>query len=483
MLLTTLLLLLLLLLILFVVVVKAIRVKARNTRHDNSKRIMIVVLGDIGHSPRMQYHARSLIGHGYHVDIIGYSAFQLLIDSPLVQCHYLVSPPRLPTGTPKLLFLLYAPFKILYQIFILIHTMLVLTPRPNTILIQNPPAIPLLAIARLVAYLRYSRLIIDWHNFGYTILGLNLGAQHPVVRLAEWYERIFGGHAYAHLCVTEAMATKLRNEWRIRGPIYTLYDRAPDQFHRLSIEDKHKLLLRLKLSNLFIAPSNTNTEMSTLMIDEDEKHKTLWTMTDAESSPIERSNRPALLVTATSWTADEDFDLLLEAISDYDQRVDMKSTPTTQLPPLVMMITGKGPLKEHYEAIIKAMPLRHVRIATVWLTIEDYPRLLGSADLGISLHASSSGLDLPMKVVDMFGCGLPVCALKFACIDELVLPNSTGLLFDTSTELADHLETLLTGFPQQQDQLQRMHNNITKAHQYRWTENWNHIALPLFTNE
>lgn len=35
--------------------------------------VQIVVLGDIGRSPRMQYHALSIAKHGGHVELIGYN--------------------------------------------------------------------------------------------------------------------------------------------------------------------------------------------------------------------------------------------------------------------------------------------------------------------------------------------------------------------------------------------------------------------------
>lgn len=38
----------------------------------NSKSACIVVLGDIGRSPRMNYHSLSLLKLGYSITIIGY---------------------------------------------------------------------------------------------------------------------------------------------------------------------------------------------------------------------------------------------------------------------------------------------------------------------------------------------------------------------------------------------------------------------------
>jgi beta-1,4-mannosyltransferase len=120
-----------------------------------------------------------------------------------------------------------------------------------------------------------------------------------------------------------------------------------------------------------------------------------------------RQDRPRLIVSSTSWTEDENFSLLLNAAELYE-----KNAPDGS-PNLLFVITGKGPLKSHYEEKISRMHLNRTRIVTLWLETQHYPLLLGSADLGISLHTSSSGMDLPMKVVDMYGCGLPVCAVNF----------------------------------------------------------------------
>jgi beta-1,4-mannosyltransferase len=156
-----------------------------------------------------------------------------------------------------------------------------------------------------------------------------------------------------------------------------------------------------------------------------------------------RDERIQLVVSSTSWTEDEDFQILLDAILQYESNA--RDQPISQYPRLLFVITGKGPLKSYYEEKISKLALNRTRIITVWLEAVDYPLLLGTADLGVSLHKSTSGMDLPMKVVDMYGSGLPVCAVSFDCLDELVHHGVNGMVFNSSSELADEFEVMIGG--------------------------------------
>ncbi|KAK6430315.1 mannosyltransferase, partial [Oleoguttula sp. CCFEE 5521] len=150
--------------------------------------VQVVVLGDIGRSPRMQYHALSIAAHGGKVSLVGY------IDSdvhPGIEASRFIDvipiarfPSTLQTDN-KLLFLLLAPLKVLHQVLSLYTALSYKTPASNWTLVQNPPSIPTLAVARVICFFRKTKLVIDWHNFGYSILALRLGSTHPLVRLSH----------------------------------------------------------------------------------------------------------------------------------------------------------------------------------------------------------------------------------------------------------------------------------------------------------
>jgi beta-1,4-mannosyltransferase len=81
----------------------------------------------------------------------------------------------------------------------------------------------------------------------------------------------------------------------------------------------------------------------------------------------------------------------------------------------LIFVIGKGPLKEQFIEQVERErdQYQHVEFCFPWLDADDYPLLIGCADIGVSLHQSSSGFDLPMKVVDMFAVGVPVCSVQY----------------------------------------------------------------------
>lgn len=393
----------------------------------------------------MQYHAISLAKHGHHVDIIGYKESELhsFLESN-AEVHVVAIPPwpkRYQTDN-KLLFLLMAPLKVLWQTWGLFAALAYRTAPAKFTLVQNPPSIPTLLVAHVACLLRNTSLCIDWHNFGHSILALKLGPRHPLVQISEKYEYAVSRSAPVNFTVTDAMARILREQYG-RQNVVPLYDRPPTHFQPCRSEEARKSGFDALSKRLGWPDENGPTRV---------------------------------LVSSTSWTADEDFSILLDALAGYSAVAASRNLPT-----ILAVITGKGPQKDYYLSRIAAMEsekkLEHVRIRTAWLSMQDYASLLSYADLGVSLHMSSSGVDLPMKVVDMFGAGLPVVGWsQFEAWPELVKEGVNGKGFGSSTELKELLLDLFT----RREELAKLKEGALKECEKRWDDEWDEKAGKIF---
>ncbi|XP_032699697.1 chitobiosyldiphosphodolichol beta-mannosyltransferase [Lontra canadensis] len=426
--------------------------------------VIIVVLGDVGRSPRMQYHALSFAKSGFSVTLLGFCnsrPYDELLQNNRIQIVSLTELQKLPVGP----YIFQYGVKVVFQSVHLLWKLICREPAAY-IFLQNPPGLPAIAVCWFVGCLCGSKLVIDWHNYGYSIMGLVHGPSHCLVLLAKWYEKLCGRLSHLNLCVTNSMREDLAENWGIKA--VTVYDKPASFFKETPLDLQHQLFMKLGCTYSAFKARSERLDPAT--------ERSAFTERDSQSGVVTYLHgRPALLISSTSWTEDEDFSILLAALEKFEQLV----LDGESLPSLVCVITGKGPLKEYYGGLISQKRFQHIQVCTPWLEAEDYPLLLGSADLGVCLHKSSSGLDLPMKVVDMFGCCLPVCAVNFQCLHELVKHEENGLIFEDSEELAAQLQMLFSKFPDPAGKLNQFRKNLRESEQLRWDESWKQTVLPL----
>lgn len=315
------------------------------------------------------------------------------------------------------------------------------------LLVQNPPSIPTLFIALITCFLRNTHLIIDWHNIGWTILAGTRGVNHPFVSIYRYYEALLGRLApTANFTVSDAMRRELMNPpYNFLSPVITLHDRPAEIFQPIvSVKQRQQFLQNFPETSIHTAN----------IIAGDTK----------------------LVVSSTSWTPDENFEILLEALCSYASR----SEP---LPSIIAIITGKGPQKQFYcdriANLNSTKKLRNVSIITCWLSAKAYAQLLACADLGVSMHVSSSGLDLPMKVVDMFGAGLPVLGYSaYESWGELVKEGENGIGFSCSEELGNVLYELFRD--KSGKKLAMLKAGATRESRRGWDKEWDQVAGRIF---
>ena len=411
-------------------------------------RTAVIVLGDLGRSPRMQYHAVSLADAGGDVDLVGLEGAAPI---PAVSGHSRIHCHRLPdrafagrAGGGIRKFVWGSAFRAAIQGARLFGTLMRI-PKPDVILVQNPPAVPTLSIAWLAAKLRGSRLVIDWHNLSHTIVAVKVGEHHRAVKAVARGERRWARRADGHITVSKALAEWLAREYRINATVS--YDRP---------------------STAFDHPSAVLAAA-------------LWEKLSAEHGF--GSARVPIVVCPTSWTPDEDFDLLLEALERAERTLARSAEASAAKsvdgapPELIVLLTGRGPLRQTFEQRAARRSFKAIAVKTSWLEPEDYPTLIGMADLGLCLHQSSSGLDLPMKLADLRGAGVPVATYDYApVLGEVMTTGREGITFRDPGDLAALLVAVASRTISADSALARSRAWLAQNPPERWDAQWNATA-------
>jgi len=389
-----------------------------NGVHSARKPVAVVVMGDVARSPRMINHARELAASGFPAVLIGYRGrgFEPPAGVRVVALDGGQSAPR---DASALRFALMSGLRMSRLFFALLRTLV--REKPGAILLQNPPSFPTLTAATVAARFVGCRVLVDWHNYGFSLLGLRLGKSHPLTRLARWYEFAAGRRADGHFCVSKAMRDDLKQDAGIRAAV--LYDRP-------------------------------------------------WFVFREDASRHAAAETAACLnvVCPAGWASDEDMEMLVDALELLPRDSGLR-----------VYVTGEGPKRVELVTRLSGLRDKGLLLDTGYVPDEEYWRLIRTADLGLSLHRSSSGLDLAMKVVDLFGAGVPVCAFDYGgSIGEQVVEGETGFLFRTAEELAALLARI-GSHPEIPAELRTTVRQRWPPSPFAgsWSEEWRTVVLPV----
>ena len=205
---------------------------------------VVLVLGDFGHSPRMQNHASSLLNKGYEVTAIAYKNGSMMKETLRENDGFrFVGISRLnflrvkKTKMPFVPSIVYFALRVLLQFLQVLLCLFFETGKVKVtnVLVQNPPCLPTFLACAVAKRVMGGKFTIDWHNLGYSIFSMQRkrGGKDVLVRVMKAYEKYFLRYFDHHLTVTEKMKDFLIREWSVDARHISVVKDAPgEQFLR-----------------------------------------------------------------------------------------------------------------------------------------------------------------------------------------------------------------------------------------------------------
>lgn len=155
------------------------------------------------------------------------------------------------------------------------------------------------------------------------------GVNKFLLFFAKLYEQKLGkAIGDYNLCVSKAMSVDLTNHFMLDN-VTVLYDAATKKFSDLGVKggkgfgmkEKHELFKKLRLG--YEEKKETGNEL------------TMFTEYNWQKNEYKyRENRPILCLSSTSYTPDEDFNVLVKALDILDNKLESQSSTEKRFPKL-----------------------------------------------------------------------------------------------------------------------------------------------------
>ncbi len=480
-------------------------------------KVVVIVVDEIGKCPRIIYHTRSLIRGGCKVDLCGYESSNdvnsnintnsILSELKLhknLHIHYL------PINFYKFPF--FSTIKNFFSLNLHLYKLLYNLRGSDFILLQNPPSFPILSIIRFYVLFvsRSTRVIIDWNDFDYIKTNQKLNSASsskklytkPLIKFIEYYEWIFG-KAFIHLTTSITMGHFLRHHFGVSGRrIIPLNDRPIDDFQPLSIEKIDDFFNYLK--------QNNDVELNSLFKNFNKKNGDKLITTSLITDLNTNLNDEI-----------ENFNVLIKGLKIYDDESQLQSK-LKKLPNLLIIIFYNNNNYIDYEKQINLQDFKNITIKFLNSSLNEnsktistkknlnykkYLKILSLSDLYISFYKSFNGINIPIDLINISGCGIPIISISFLnknykkkslnylSISELIKDNINGIIIkqkfndndndndndilNLSVDLSNNLENLLSKKSKTKF-LKKLKLGSIRESTIRWDEIWLSKIGPMF---
>lgn len=380
-------------------------------------QVLIIVLGDLGRSPRMLNHARVMRRRGWAVTLAGYGTSALPPDLEADSAVRVCPLDAGGVGLGRILVRLAGVVRREYW---------------TVVLVQNPPGFPVLAVV-VAAVRRGARIVLDWHNLGSSLLALRTSAWRHGAGLYAWAEREAARWVDEHWAVSAALAKALP----VSG-VVVVRDRPAGVFRARAEE---------------------------AVADRAGLREAWWRRVLPQ---VAAPKADCWVVAPSSWGADEDVAAMLRVA----EGARAAASEWGDAPRVALIATGRGEGQEAFARAAAAMPEGPISLQCVWVPAGEYPALLALADVGLCLHRSSSGLDLPMKLADFRGAGCRALVLDYGpVLAEIFDGSADGWTFADDAELLAGLRRV-AGMASSERRVERRPDDTWEAEWIRELGGW-----------